>query len=182
MPYKSLTPKRIVEALRLLATLARGEGVTLEVSLYGGAVFTLVYASRETTKDVDAIVRPGGTAKRLALRVAAELSLPEDWLNDDVKQFLGEKEAKRQLTTVDFGPGLSVSVPTATYLLAMKLRACRPPLPGYEGDYADIRFLIREMGLNSLQDAEDIHGKFFPHDSLSLEAREVVRESLGPKT
>lgn len=182
MPYEPLTHQRIVEALRLLAALARDEGVTLEVSLYGGAVFTLVYASRETTKDVDAIVRPGGIAKRLALRVAAELALPEDWLNDDVKQFLAEKEAKRQLTAVDFGPGLSVSVPTASYLLAMKLRACRPPLPGYEGDYGDIRFLVRKMGLNSVQDAEDIHDKFFPHDNLSPAAREVVRDVLETKS
>ena len=46
MPYEALNRGRITQALRRLGELAREEGVTLEVSLYGGAVFTLVYGSR----------------------------------------------------------------------------------------------------------------------------------------
>jgi hypothetical protein len=171
----------MLRALRRLGEVAQEQGTALEVSLYGGAVFTLVYGSREATKDVDAIVRPSRTGRLLASRVAMELGLPEDWLNDDVKQFLAEKEAKRQLVGIDFGPGLNVSVPTAAYLLAMKLRACRAPLPGYEGDYGDIRFLVRKMGLASVDEAEVIHKKFFPHDVLADAAREVVRSALETK-
>lgn len=155
--------------------------MTLEVSLYGGAVLTLVYGSREATKGVDAVVRQSAVAQTLAAQVAKELGLPQDWLNDDVKQFLAEKEAKRRLTEADFGPGLRVSVPTAAYLLAMKLRACRPPLPGYAGDYGDIRFLVKKMELGSLREAEAFHDKFFPHDELSDTAREVVKSALTAK-
>jgi len=161
-----------------LGALAREQKVTLELSLYGGAVFTLVYGSRDATRDVDAVVRPSEIAKTLAARVAGELGLPDDWLNDDVKHFLAEKEAKRQLTGTDFGEGLRVSVPTAAYLLAMKLRACRPPLPGYAGDYGDIRFLVQKMEINSVKAAEAIHDKFFPHDALSDSAREVVKDAI----
>ena len=49
-----------------MGALAREEGVTLEVSPYGGAVFTLVYGSRDATKDVDALVRPTAVAQKLA--------------------------------------------------------------------------------------------------------------------
>lgn len=178
MPYENLNRARITQALRRLGELARDRKITLEVSLYGGAVFTLVYGSREATKDVDAVVRQSEIAKRLALQVADELGLPDDWLNDDVKQFLAEKEAKRQLNTADYGEGLRVSVPTAAYLLAMKLRSCRPPLPGYAGDYGDIRFLVKKMELASVIAAEAIHDKFFPHDVLSEAAKEVVRSAL----
>ena len=122
----------------------------------------------------------GEIAKQLALKVAKELDLPDDWLNDQVKQFLAEKEAKRQLNDADFGKGLRVSVPTAAYLLAMKLRACRPPLPGYPGDYGDIQFLVQKMGITSVEAAETIHDKFFPHDVLSDTAREVVRGAIQP--
>ena len=180
MPYENLTRARIARALRRLGELAHEQKVTLEVSLYGGAVFTLVYGSRDATKDVDAVVRPGEIARRLARKVAQELDLPEDWLNDQVRQFLAEKEAKRRLDGEDFGEGLRVSVPTAAYLLALKLRACRPPLPGYAGDYGDIRFLVRKMGLASVAAAEAIHDKFFPHDGLSDAAKEVVRAALPP--
>ena len=180
MPYEALDRVRITQALRRLGTLAREEGVTLEVSLYGGAVFTLVYGSRDATKDVDALVRPAAVAQKLARKVAAELDLPEDWLNDNVKQFLAEKESKRELAGDEFGEGLRISVPTAQYLLAMKLRACRPPLPGYAGDYADIRFLVTKMNLKSVGAAETIHDKFFPHDALSAAAKEVVASTLKP--
>ena len=163
-----------------MGALAREKGVTLEVSLYGGAVFTLVYGSRDATKDIDALVRPATIAKKLAKKVATELDLPEDWLNDNVKQFLAEKEAKRELAGDEFGVGLRISVPTAQYLLAMKLRACRPPLPGYAGDYADIRLLVTKMNLKSVEAAEAIHDKFFPHDALSETAKEVVSSALKP--
>ena len=65
MPYEPLTRARIVQALQRLGELASSEGATLEVSLYGGAVFTLVYGSRDATKDVDALVRPGSVASEL---------------------------------------------------------------------------------------------------------------------
>lgn len=180
MPYENLTRTRITQALRRLGELAHEQKVTLELSLYGGAVFTLVYGSRDATKDLDAVVRQSEIAKKLALRVAQELNLPEDWLNEQVKQFLAEKEAKRQLTEADFGEGLQVSVPTAAYLLAMKLRACRPPLPGYPGDYGDIRFLVQKMGITSVEAAQAHHDTFFPHDALSDTAKEVVRGAIQP--
>ncbi len=180
MPYESLNRTRITQALRRLGVLAREQKMTLEVSLYGGAVFTLVYGSRDATKDVDAVVRPSEIAGRLAIKVAEEFGLPEDWLNDHVKQFLAAKEAKRELPQSDFGEGLRVAVPTAAYLLAMKLRACRPPLPGYAGDFGDIRFLVEKMQIGSVEGAETIHNKFFPHDVLSETAKEVVRSAIKP--
>ena len=182
MPYESLSRNRIVQALRRLGVLAREQKVTLEISLYGGAVFALVYGSRDATKDVDALVRPSEIGKTLAAKVAAELSLPEDWLNDDVKHFLAEKEAKRSLPEGDFGEGIRIVIPTAAYLLAMKLRACRPPLPGFAGDYADIRFLVQKMGIRSAEEAEAIHDKFFPHDALTAAAREVVKGAVQART
>ncbi|HLP06866.1 MAG TPA: hypothetical protein VK178_01780 [Opitutaceae bacterium] len=178
MPYESLSRERITQALRRLGELALQQSVTLEISLYGGAVFTLVYGSRDATKDVDAVVRQSEVGKALAAKVATELGLPDDWLNDDVKHFLAEKEAKRILPSEEFGEGVRIVVPTAAYLLAMKLRACRPPLPGYAGDYGDIRFLIRKMEIRSVAEAEAIHDKFFPHDALSAAAREVIMEAI----
>lgn len=181
MAYEPLSRNRITQALRRLGELAHAQKVTLEISLYGGAVFTLVYGSRDATKDVDAVVRQDEIGKALAAKVAAELGLPDDWLNDDVKQFLAEKEAKRSLPEGDYGEGVRIAVPTAAYLLAMKLRACRPPLPGYAGDYGDIRFLVRKMGIRSVREAETIHDKFFPHDALTAEAREVVKGAIQPR-
>jgi hypothetical protein len=178
MPYEHLTKVRIISALRRLGELAQAEGAVLEVSLYGGAVFTAVYGSRDSTRNVDAVVHPSEKAKSLAAQVSRELGLAEDWLNDDVRFFLAEKEAKRRLKGDEFGPGLQVSVPTASYLLAMKLRACRAPRPGFAGDHGDIQFLVQKMEIGSVADAEKIYDRFFPHDALSNDARDVLRKVI----
>jgi len=179
MPYEPLDKKRLTQALRRLGELAVAEGVELELSLYGGAVFTLVYGSRDSTKDVDALIRPSDVGHRLAIRVAHELGLPEDWINSDVAQFLAEQEAKRALPAVMFGPGLHVTVPTAAYLLALKLRACRPPLPGYPGDAADIRFLLGKIKPASRAEVDAIFTRFFPHDALTERAGEMIETTLA---
>lgn len=178
VPYENLTRDRLLSALRRLGELAQAEGLVLEICLYGGAVFTLVYGSRETTRDVDALVRPAEEGRRLALVVAREQALPEDWLSDHVSQFLAAREEKRRITNQDFGPGLRVSAPTANYLLALKLKAARPRLPGYTGDEADIEFLLRKLRPESLAVVEHIFGRFFPDDVLSDRAREIVERVL----
>lgn len=179
MPYEPLDQNRLTQALRRLGELAVAEGVELELSLYGGAVFTLVYGSRDSTKDVDALLRPSEISHRLARQVAREQGLPEDWINSDVAQFLSGQEAKRTLPSDTFGPGLAVTVPTAAYLLALKLRACRPPLPGYPGDAPDIRFLLGKIKPASLDEVEALFARFFPHDVLGDRARELVETTLA---
>lgn len=182
MPYEALTKTRLLSALRRLGELAQAKGLVLEISLYGGAVFTLVYGSRDTTKDVDALIRPATEGKRLAVAVAREQGLPEDWLNDHVRQFVAAREQKRPLTEQEFGPGLRVSAPTAAYLLALKLRACRPRLPGYAGDEEDIAFLLRKIRPKSLAAVEETFDRFFPEDDLGDRARALVARLLkeGP--
>lgn len=178
MPYEALTKPRLLQALRRLGALAHAEGLTLEVSVYGGAVFTIVYGSRDSTKDVDALVRSPVAGRRLAAVVAREQGLPEDWLNEQVRQFVAVKEEKRRLAGEDFGPGLRVSVPTAAYLLALKLRACRPRLPGYAGDEEDIRFLLRKIRPKSLAAVEALFARFFPEDALGDRACALVEQIL----
>lgn len=157
-----------------MGELAQAEGVDLELSLYGGAVFTLVYGARESTKDVDGLIRPPDIGRRLVRQVAREQGLPADWLNGDVAQFLAEREERRPYPKDDLGPGLIVTVPTAAYLLAMKLRACRPPLPGYAGDEADIRFLLGKIRPATRTEVEQTFARFFPHDALSARAEEII--------
>ncbi len=181
MPYEALTKARLTKALRRLSALATAEGLVLEVALYGGAVFTLVYGSRETTKDVDAIIKPAEAGARLVAQVAVEQGLAENWLNGDVRQFLSYQEARRPFPTKDFAPGLQITIPTAAYLLSLKLNACRAPLPGYPGDEADIRFLLGRIKPASVADVEAIHDRFFPREGLPADAIELIEEYLEGK-
>ena len=181
MSYEALTRSRIVRALNRLAELALAAGLELEISLYGGAVFTLVYGSRDATKDIDAIVRPGDAAIPLIRQVAQEQNLPEDWLNDQVSQFIATREQKRPYPSDEFGPGLRITIPTAAYLLALKLHAARPSMMGYAGDEADIRFLLTRLRPASPDAVEEIYEHFFPHDVLKPRATAIVADYFAKR-
>lgn len=184
MPYEALTKERLTRALRRLSELATAEGIVLEIDLYGGAVFTLVYGSRDSTRDVDAIIKPLSHGTRLVRKVAAEQNLPEDWLNGEVQQFLSPHGQRRPFPAPDFEPGIALTIPTANYLLALKLRASRPPLLGYPGDEPDIRYLLHKIKPTSLEAVDTNFERFFPGDALHEYARNMVTRLLAeiPRT
>ncbi|MBI3885279.1 MAG: hypothetical protein HY302_06065 [Opitutae bacterium] len=179
MPYENLSRARLTKALRRLSELATAEGLVLELALYGGAVFTLVYGSRETTKDVDAILKPAETGERLVKVVATEQNLPNDWLNGEVRQFLSPHDQRRPFPRKEFEPGLAITIPTANYLLALKLKAARPPLPGYPGDEPDIRFLLQRIRPADLEAVDEIFERFFPGEIPHGFARTMVARLLS---
>ena len=152
----------------------------LELALYGGAVFTLVYGSRETTRDVDAIIKPAEIGARLVKQVAQEQELSEDWLNGDVRLFLSPRGQTRAFPSAEFEPGLNITIPTANYLLALKLKAARPALIGYPGDEPDIRFLLEKIKPPSIEVLDDIFERFFPgeipHDFSRKMAARILKE------
>ena len=122
----------------------------------------LAYDSRTITKDVDAVVRPSREGMRLAHIVAQELELPDGWINDQVKMFAAPTEGMRPLP-LDIR-GLALTIPTASYLLAMKAMACRKPLPGYDGDVEDIRFLVRKIKIKSVSAVQQHIDQYYPDD------------------
>lgn len=179
MPLKFLTRDEITSALARLSELAAGEGVRLEMALYGGAVMLLAYDARDATKDVDAIVHPPDVARRLAARVATEMGLHEGWLNDDVKQFVSPREAKHELLVPSVSRmGLHITRPTAKYLLAMKVMACRKPMPGYAGDYQDIETLVRVTKIRTVDQVAAVVDSFFPDTVLPDEVQLVLSDLL----
>ncbi len=172
-----MTKQEIESALGRLSELAAGEGVRLEMTLYGGAVMLLAYNARSATKDIDAIIHPPDVARRLIARVAAERRLHDGWVNDDVKQFVSGREAKNELTIANVSPtGLHVTRPTAKYLLAMKVMACRKPLPGYAGDYLDIEVLLRHTKLKTVAQVQTVIDTFFPDTVLPASVQAVLRD------
>ena len=133
----------------------------LEISIYGGTAMMLAYDSRNATKDIDAIFHPVEEGQGLIDQVAKELNLHEEWMNNDVKMFVAEKESKRQLPKYNKWSNLKISVPVSSYLLAMKAIACRDALPGFAGDQEDLRFLIKKMNIKSVAEIQQFIDKYF---------------------
>ncbi len=155
-----------------MGELAEAQGIRLEICLYGGAVMMLAYDTREITKDVDAIVRPSREGYVLAKQVGGELGLGENWLNDQVKMFIAPREQLRSIPWE--GPGIMLTAPTASYLLAMKALACRQPFPGYEGDLGDLRFLIGKLGIHSIDQVQEHVDRYYPDDVITAAHRKLI--------
>lgn len=170
--------RKQVSALSLLGEKAKEEGVRLELTIFGGSALMLAYGVRDATKDIDAIMKPKEIGERLAEEVAFELNLPEDWLNSSVEQFVSPTvQARQRLLDIEEKTGLIIHVPTAKYLLAMKALACRRPIGRYEGDFADLRFLIRKMNIHGVAEIQEAIDTFYPDDPIS-EANALVLKRL----
>ena len=75
-------------------------------------------------------------------------------MNDAVKDFLpGDDPDVGVFLDV---PGLRVSVPSAEYLLALKVYAARP-----DRDDDDIEFLANHLGLSGAEEVLDVAVKYF---------------------
>jgi len=170
---KTFARDTVLQALARLGQYAVEEGLQLECCVYGGALMMLAYDARESTRDVDVVIRPRDPALRLAERVAGEMGLSEDWLNDHVRMFLAPHEQTRVLP-FDL-PGIHLTSPTAGYLLAMKALACRNRLPGYEGDLEDLRFLIRKLEIHQVEEIQQHIDRYYPDDVISEPNRETLR-------
>lgn len=173
MPERHLTRAKILSALEALGRDLTNQGVRGQIFIVGGAAMALAYSTRRVTKDIDAVFEPKLVIYEAAVKVAAELGLPDDWLNDAVKAFMpGPDAAARPLPEVR---GIEITVASPQYLLAMKLMAMR-----FGEDDDDIEVLLGQSGLHTAQEALDLVQRMYPHREPPVKTRFYLEELLGP--
>lgn len=158
------------------AELAASE-VEGELYLVGGAVMCLALGARDATRDVDALFRPTRVVREAATRVARKAGVPETWLNDAVKGYLSPRgEFDRFLEL----PHLRVFVAHPRYLLAMKCAAMR--LGEEFHDVDDVRYLLRHLGISTVDEALAVVRQYFDDQQLLPKTRLVLEELLGSRS
>lgn len=133
---ENLSKDDIVNALTSLSEELSLSGNSHEVLIAGGAALVLLYNSRDSTKDVDAVVSDA-VVRNAARKVAHQLGLPEDWLNDGAKGYL---QGVARGDVVFQTAALVVRSLAPPQLLAMKLSAWRDDL-----DIEDARLLLSKL-------------------------------------
>lgn len=165
-----MTAEEIKTYLFELNAELAAQDVKGEICLYGGAVMCLAFKARPATKDVDAIFEPVKQIRRAAARVGERHNLDIGWLNFAVKMFVVEHK-KRIL--FDFSH-LKIFVPETDYLLAMKILAARADT----SDLDDIRFLIRNLEIKTVEAALEIVRNYYPHKEIKVETQFLLEEIL----
>jgi hypothetical protein len=186
---KRLDREALLDAFDRIGLAAIEAGTKLQIVVYGGSALMLASNFRFATEDVD-IAYIGGDWPKWLTDVVATIALEkdwnDDWLNEGVVFHLSPL-ADRAKDHLEFGtfprdsspPGLVVSVPTAEYLLALKLKAFRTQ-DALRGDIErlDILNLMDVVGISTADQAIAVLGKYFPISAASSEKQRFLLKNI----
>ena len=175
----------ILRGLHKIDIKAKEASIVVDLSIYGGAAMALVFDTRRTTRDVDAVVHGAPDFLRtLARTIAEEEGWPLDWLNDGVKGFTSATEKMRLMENFTASPagGLRIHTPAPEYLFAMKCMAMRPE--GIDGshDISDIELLAGAAGIRDAGEALALIESFYPASRIPPKVRFGVEEIMQRMT
>ena len=169
----ALNKQDIEQLFNLLNKELEKEDTSGELYLVGGAVMCLVYDSRASTQDIDALFKPTKTVREAAARVALKANVKEDWLNDGVKGFLSDTASFSSYLELSH---LKIFCAQPEYLLAMKCLAMRI---GEEfHDLEDIRYLLRYLNIESYEKTKEIIAKYYPLKKFPQKTMYALEELL----
>ena len=157
-----LTKEDIIRYLNLINTKLEELGKAGEVLLAGGASMALVYSSRRSTHDIDAIFEPKSEIAKIASEIAEQNNLNEDWFNDGVKGFFNSTMNSEVLIELS---ALTVKTIDAEGLLAMKLASARPET----NDQEDAKVLMKHLEIDKLENVYELLEKHIPSHRLTAQ-------------
>lgn len=155
---------------------ANRTGPEAEVIIAGGASVIMNYNFRDSTTDIDSIIRASSSMRDIINRIGDENGLPPDWLNDDFRNTSSYSEKLIECSSFykRFCNCLNVRTVSAEYLIAMKARVGRI----YKHDLSDIAGIIKEhqemkkdMSLSLVEEAyKKLYG-----EEMSIKAAERLK-------
>jgi hypothetical protein len=177
--------QQLIAAFDELARAAIAANTRLEIAVFGGSALILAGNFRFATEDVDIaeIGRPWPDwLSQAVARIAARNGWGEHWLNDAITFHLS-RHADPVRDLVEFGTfprgidqvGLTVFVPTARYMLALKLKALRVADPGKGPlDIDDVANLLKVLQITDVEQAIAVLAEFFPKSAADADKQRFV--------
>jgi hypothetical protein len=168
---KAFNTVELLAALDDVGATAVAHREQLTIAVYGGSALMLASNFRFSSEDVD--IAPLEKKPAWLDAVIAEIGKRHgwdaDWMNDAVGFFLSASAGSDDHVFYGTFPrnsgsiGLKVFVPSAEYMLALKLKALR--LTGSDkatNEQRDIQALMRVCDIKSPEDALNLLARYFP--------------------
>lgn len=179
----------LLDAFDQIGHAAVAAGTKLQIVVYGGSALMLASSFRFATEDVDiAEIGPQWPIwlSEIVEQIAKENNWSATWLNDAVTFHLSPlAQADRDLTAFGTFPrrdektGLCVFVPSARYMLALKLKALRiSDFEKGQPDMADVAHLLKVLELTEIEQAIAILAEFFPNSASDADKQRFVLKRL----
>ena len=189
---RALDREKLLAAFDAIGRAAAAASTKLQIAVYGGSALMLASNFRFSTEDVDVskLEQPWPDwLRRVVDELADANGWQPDWFNDGVAFHLSAL-ADQAGDHVEFGSfprdlesaGLMVYVPSARYLLALKLKAIRinDPVRG-EQERLDILNLMRVAGIRSADEAIALLTRFFPNSGVAAEKQRFLLKHMKPE-
>ena len=168
--------KDIENLIDLFALKLDAEGIEGSISIVGGAALSLAYITdRYATTDIDATFPVHPRITEIIQEIALEQNLAQTWINDAVKAYVPFETVPMWVDFKKIG-NIQIRIGSAEFLLAMKLKADR----GFR-DRPDIAALIKLCGLTSLEEIEDLYGRYQHQEILCGRTKEFLCQVLREK-
>ena len=188
---KSFDRNELLAAFDEIGEAAIAAKTRLDIVVFGGSALMLASNFRFATEDVDIaeIGQPWPDwLSQVVARIATRNGWDEGWLNNAVSSFLSPNaQPERDIFIWGTFPraadktGLAVYVPTARYLLALKLKALRvSQFEKGSSDLSDVSNLLRVLDIEEAEEAIGILLEYFPKSTADVEkARFVLKHVIS---
>jgi hypothetical protein len=179
----------LLDAFDQIGRAAVQAGTKLQIAVYGGSALMLASNFRFATEDVD-ISEIGSEwpdwLSQAVMKIAQENDWSATWFNDAVAFHLSPL-ASQDRDHLAFGTfprrsenvGLCVLIPTARYMLALKLKSLRiSDFDKGAQDMSDAAHLLRVLGLTDVEQAIGVLAEFFPKSAADADKQRFVLRRL----
>jgi len=160
--------------LHALNSSVRSLELKVEFYLLGGAILSQSFHARPTTARIDALFRPESEATNTIADLARREGWGPDWLADAVKACLAGGLRPDRYLELDH---LSVFVPPAEYVLALKVAALR--LGAGARTLDDLRYVVRALNLKGAADVLELTARYFGPRQIPSDARSTLERLLA---
>ena len=177
--------EQLLAALDDIGAAAIEAGTRLDIAVYGGSALVLAGNFRFRTEDVDIaqIGQPWPQWLSEAVnRIALQNGWSDTWFNEAVDAFLSPlANPLRDLVAFGSFPraadavGLNILVPSAEYMLALKLMALRvSDFQKGTKDMSDVANLLRVLDITDVEPAIEILRRYFPKSATHADKQRFV--------